>query len=80
MAIVTNDFFLLTGLTPGPTPNPTPMFNIGLIPGVVIISALDAIAGRVIPVVQNPLTTFYYRKTVKAEDLTSLKLYIKGIF
>lgn len=77
MTIRTNNSFPPSGPTPGPNLSSTPTFNVGLFFGAVTAPAFSAIIGFITLVVINSHITFYYRKTVIVEDLTSSKFDMK---
>ena len=69
MTIGTNNSSLPAGSALGSTPSFASTFDVGLV--------FYAVAGRIASVIINLYTTFYYGKAAIAEDLTSLKLYMK---
>lgn len=79
MTIRTNDSFSPTSPASSLALSSASAFDIGLVLDAVIAPAPSTVADRIALVVINSYMTFYYGKTVTAEDLTSSKLYIRGI-
>lgn len=79
MTIGTNNFFPPASLASLPTSGLTIWFDASFVLGTIFVFAPTTFTSYIIPVVINPQTIFYSKKTVMVEDLTSLKLYIKEI-